>query len=90
MKLLFVNFGEKEMKYILPVLSTIRRSGINAEVYPDAAKMKKQLTYANNNHIPYVALAGDEEISKNLITLKDMATGEQKAMNVEQLISFLT
>ncbi len=89
-KLLFVNFGEKEMKYILPVLSTIRRSGINAEVYPDVAKMKKQLTYANNNHIPYVALAGDEEISKNLITLKDMATGEQKAMNVEQLISFLT
>ncbi|HYW95667.1 MAG TPA: histidine--tRNA ligase [Bacteroidales bacterium] len=89
-KLLFVNFGDRESRYILPLLSKIRHAGINAELYPDAAKMKKQLTYANNNQVPFVALIGEEEISKDLITFKDMATGEQKAMDVNQLISFLS
>ncbi len=89
-KLMFVNFGEKEARYILPVLSGIRRAGINAEIYPEAAKMKKQLTYANNNKIPYVALVGEDEISKNRITLKDMSTGEQRALDVKALISFLS
>lgn len=89
-KLLFVNFGDKESRYILPLLSKIRHAGIHAELYPDAAKMKKQLTYANNNHIPYVALVGEEEIKKEIITFKDMATGEQKGMDIQQLISFLS
>ncbi len=89
-QLLFVNFGDREARHILPMLSKIRRAGIHAEIYPDAAKMKKQLTYANNNHIPYVALVGEEEMAKNLVTFKDMATGEQKAMDVNQLIAFLS
>ncbi len=89
-KLMFVNFGEKEADYILPLLSKIRHAGINAEIYPDAARMKKQLSYANSNHIPFIALVGEEEISKNLITFKDMSTGEQKAMDLDQLISLLS
>ncbi len=89
-KLLFVNFGEQEARHVLPLLSRIRRAGINAVIYPDPAKMKKQLTYANNNRIPFVALVGEEEISGNLITLKDMVTGEQKTLNTEQLITFLS
>ena len=84
-ELLFVNFGEKEVDYLLPIISELRRDGICCELYPEAAKMKKQFTYADNNHIPYVALAGENEISKGVITLKDMETGEQKAVRPHAL-----
>lgn len=86
-KLMFVNFGDKEIRYILPLLNLIRKEGIAAEIYPDAAKLKKQMNYANALDIPYVAFVGDEEINNKTITLKDMTTGEQNAYTLQQLIS---
>ncbi len=88
-KLMFVNFGEKEEKYCLPVLKKIRDEGIPAEIYPDSVKMKKQMKYADNNNIPYVAIAGENEIKDNVFTLKNMVSGEQKSLNSEELIAFL-
>ena len=75
-QLLFINFGEKETCYCLPVVAKARQNGIRTEMFPDAAKMKKQMAYANANAIPYVALAGDDEIQKGVVTLKNMETGE--------------
>ncbi|MDR2087001.1 MAG: histidine--tRNA ligase [Dysgonamonadaceae bacterium] len=77
-KLLFVNFGEKEENYILPILAGLREKGINVEIYPEAAKMKKQLAYADANQIPYVVLAGESEMATGTLTLKNMLTGEQQ------------
>ena len=85
-QLLFVNFGESEAAYVLPALAAARRAGIRAEIYPDASKMKKQMQYANARQIPYVALAGESEIAAGIFTLKNMQTGEQKALTTEQLI----
>jgi histidyl-tRNA synthetase len=79
-KALFVNFGEKEENYILPLLAELRKKGINGEIYPEAAKMKKQLAYADANKIPYVVLAGESEIATGMLTLKNMLTGEQQAV----------
>jgi histidyl-tRNA synthetase len=70
----------------LPALAAARRAGIRAEIYPDASKMKKQMQYANARQIPYVALAGESEIAAGIFTLKNMQTGEQKALTTEQLI----
>ena len=86
-QLLFVNFGEAEAAYVLPALAAARRAGIRAEIYPDASKMKKQMQYANARQIPYVALAGESEIAAGIFTLKNMQTGEQKALTTEQLIT---
>ncbi|GAB4330827.1 MAG: histidine--tRNA ligase [Bacteroidales bacterium] len=80
-RVLFVNFGPAEADYILPLLNQLRQSGIAAELYPDAAKMKKQLSYANNKNIPWVVLAGEEEIKSGAITLKNMISGEQKRID---------
>lgn len=88
--LLFVNFGEKEEKYCLSLLSEIRKSGINAELYPDIAKMKKQMTYANKKGVSYVALVGENEINEGIINLKNMKTGEQSNVKLEKLISVVT
>lgn len=88
-KLLFINFGEKETAYCLPIIAKARERGIPAEMYPDAVKMKKQMAYANNNGIRYVALAGENEINKNKLTLKDMATGEQRLVSAEELVSIV-
>lgn len=88
-QLLFINFGEKETCYCLPVVAKARQNGIRTEMFPDAAKMKKQMTYANANAIPYVALAGDDEIQKGVVTLKNMETGEQKQVTPEQLIEIV-
>ena len=85
-KLLFINFGYREMTYCLPIIQQIRNYGISAELYPDAVKMKKQMSYANVNHIPFVAMAGDNEIAESKITLKDMRTGEQTLLTVEELV----
>ena len=84
-KLMFVNFGDNEVEYVLPVLAEIRAKGVNAEIYPDAAKMKKQMSYANDKNIPFVALAGENEMNENKFTLKNMITGEQTLVNVEEL-----
>lgn len=88
-QLLFINFGEKETCYCLPVVAKARQNGIRTEMFPNAAKMKKQMAYANANAIPYVALAGDDEIQKGVVTLKNMETGEQKQVTPEQLIEIV-
>lgn len=88
-QLLFINFGEKETAYCLPIAAEVRKAGLRVEVYPDKAKMKKQMSYANAKKIPFVALAGENEIAAGKVTLKDMATGEQKLVNTEELIACL-
>ena len=82
----FVNFGEKEEAHILPILSQLRSKGISAEIYPDAAKMKKQMTYADNTKAHFVAIVGENEISENRLTLKNMLTGEQEMVTLEVAI----
>ena len=86
-QVLFINFGEKETAYCLPIIAQVRQAGIRAEIYPDTAKMKKQMTYANAKQIPYVVLAGDNEIAEQKVTLKNMETGEQQLVTPEELIS---
>ncbi len=88
-KVLFVNFGEREEAYCLPVLAEIRKSGINAEIFPDSAKMQKQMTYANRKNIPFVVLAGESEMQTGKLTLKNMETGEQTSVSPEELINIL-
>ncbi|MDD2799313.1 MAG: histidine--tRNA ligase [Bacteroidales bacterium] len=85
-QILFVNFGEKEEEYCLPIISELRKAGIRVEMYPEAAKMKKQLGYADTKKIPYTAIVGENEIKERKIMLKNMQTGEQKLMNIEQII----
>ena len=90
-QLLFICFGEKEMRYSLPILNKVRARGIRAEIYPDASKMKKQMAYANAKQIPFVALVGENEMAEGKVTLKNMETGEQQMLEsdemIEQLIS---
>ena len=88
-KVLFVNFGEKEENYILPLLSKLRKKGISAEIYPEAIKMKKQMSYADTNKIAYVAIAGESEMQEGKVTLKNMTTGEQLLIDTEHLIEKL-
>jgi len=88
-QLLFVNFGEDEVKYILPMLGKLRNAGIRAELYPDQAKMKKQMTFANQSGIPFVALVGENEIRAQQVTLKNMETGEQQLVGFETLLTIL-
>ena len=85
-QLLFINFGEKEAAYCLPFVSASRAAGIRTEIFPDAAKMKKQMSYANAKQIPFVALAGENEMSEGKVTLKNMETGEQHLVSSEELI----
>lgn len=85
-QLLFINFGEKETAYCLPVAAAARKAGIRTEVFPDSVKMKKQMSYANAKQIPFVALAGENEIAEGKLTLKDMATGEQALVTPDELI----
>ncbi|WP_027456133.1 histidine--tRNA ligase [Xylanibacter brevis] len=86
-RLLFINFGERETAYCLPIISKVRARGIRTELYPDAAKMKKQMSYANAKQIPFVALAGESEIEQGKVTLKNMETGEQFCLDVDELIN---
>ena len=84
-KVLFVNFGPAEEKYCLPRLSELHEAGIPAEIFPDAAKIKKQLDYANRKNIPYVVLVGENEMKEGKLTLKDMKTGEQSLLSWKEL-----
>lgn len=84
--MLFINFGDKETTYCLPTLRLCRESGIRTEIYPDNAKMKKQMAYANAKNIPFVVLAGETEMSEGKLTLKNMTTGEQKLVSPTELI----
>lgn len=89
-QLLFINFGEKETAYCLPVAAAARKAGIRTEVFPDSVKMKKQMSYANAKHIPFVALAGENEIAEGKLTLKNMTTGEQSLVTPEELIAAIS
>lgn len=88
-QLLFVNFGSNEAAYCLPLLIKARQAGIRSELYPDAVKMKKQMGYANDKQIPFVAIVGENEMKENLILLKDMCTGEQEKLTFKDLIEKL-
>ena len=85
-QLLFINFGEQETAYCLPLLNKVRAKGVRAELYPDAAKMKEQMSYANAKAIPFVALAGETEMAAGKVTLKNMETGEQEMVDVDELV----
>ena len=86
-QLLFVNFGEAEAAYVLPVLAQVRAVGICAEIYPDAAKMKKQMSYANAKMVPFVAIVGENEMKEGKVMLKNMTSGEQSLVTPEELVA---
>ena len=88
-QLLFVNFGEREADYCLGLLRSVRQAGIRAEIYPDAAKLKKQMGYANAKNIPFVALVGETEMAEGVLTLKDMVSGEQQRLTPDALVQKL-
>ena len=89
LKLLFVNFGEKEQLQCMKLVKEIRQNGIDCELYPTAAKMQKQMKYANDIRVQYVALVGEDEMNENLIQLKNMESGEQEEMSLEEVIFHL-
>ena len=86
-RILFVSFGEKELLYCLPLLNSLRNKGINAEIYPEPAKMKKQMSYADNKRIPFVAIVGETEMNEGKVMLKNMKTGEQSLVTLEELLA---
>ena len=88
-QVLFINFGEQETAYCLSIINNVRARGIRAEIFPDSAKMKKQMAYANAKQIPFVALAGENEIKEGKLTLKNMSTGEQQMLTPEEVIEKL-
>ena len=86
-RLLFVNFGEAEAAYSLPILAQVRAAGISAEIFPDAVKMKKQMSYANQKQIPYVAIVGETEMAQGKVMLKNMQSGEQQLLGPDELVA---
>jgi histidyl-tRNA synthetase len=86
---LFVNFGEKETQFCLPIVKSLRDNGISVELYPDATKLKKQFKYADDRNVKFTAIVGESEMEKNEVTLKNMETGEQTAVKVDELIKSL-
>ena len=89
-QVLFINFGERETAYCLPIIAKVRGAGIRAEYYPDQAKMKKQMVYANAKQIPFIVLAGESEMAEGKVTLKNMATGEQRLLTADEIIESIT
>jgi len=88
-KAIFLNFGEKEVEYALPALLKLRTENIACELYPDAVKIGKQMNYANAKCIPFVIIAGENEINEKLFTLKNMNSGEQKKVTVNEMIKII-
>ena len=88
-KVMFINFGETEGRVALKHIMQIRKAGISAELYPEASKMKKQMSYADAKQIEYVAIVGESEIAEGKIALKNMATGEQLSLTIDELIEKL-
>ena len=88
-RVLFVNFGDAEMAYSLPLLARLRAAGISAEIYPDSAKMKKQMAYANAKAVPFVVIVGENEMAEGKVMLKNMTTGEQRLLTGEELVEAL-
>lgn len=89
-QIMFANFGVKEAQYCLKAITRLRRAGINAELFPDSGRMKKQMSYADNKKIKFVALVGESEMNENLITLKNMESGEQRKISIDELIKEFT
>ncbi len=88
-KVLFINFGAEESRFALQQIKKLRAAGISAELYPDNAKMKKQMKFANDKHVQFVALAGEQEITSNVVNIKNMISGDQQAISVNELINSL-
>ena len=88
-QVLFINFGEQETAHCLHIINKVRARGIRAEIFPDTSKMKKQMSYANAKQIPFVVLAGESEIKEGKVTLKNMETGEQQMLTIDELINTL-
>ena len=88
-EVLFINFGEKESAYCLPILKTWRENGIASELYPEAAKMKKQMLYADRKKVKYVILAGEDEINSSMLSVKNMITGEQKKIEKDRIVEMV-
>ena len=86
-QVIFLNMGDAETAFVLPVLKRLREAGVPAEIYADAAKFKKQMSYANDRAIPYVAIVGESELQNGVIALKDMTSGEQQNLTPDELIS---
>ena len=89
-QVLFINFGEAEADFCLPIATKVRAAGMSVELYPDSAKMKKQMAYANSKSIPFVVLVGENEINQGKVTLKNMITGDQQLVSAEELIAIVT
>jgi len=88
-QLLAINFGLKERNYCLPALENLRSIGVQCEMYPEPAKIKKQFQYADKNHIPFVLMAGEEEMKQEMFSLKDMRSGDQQQLMLEQISDVL-
>jgi histidyl-tRNA synthetase len=88
--IMFANFGAIESSYCLPLLKQLRSAGISSELYPQKAKMKKQMNYANTKGVQFVVLVGENEMESGVLTVKDMNTGEQSALNISELIKQLS
>ena len=88
-RLLFINFGEREAARCLEYAAAARKKGVSTEVYPDTVKMKNQMAYANAQHIPFVALVGESELAENRLTLKNMETGEQQQLSIEEALAII-
>jgi histidyl-tRNA synthetase len=88
-KILFVSFGQNELLYCLPWLNVLRNKGINTEIYPEPAKMKKQMSYADNKRIPYVAIVGETEMNEEKVMLKNMKSGEQQLCSLDEILEIL-
>jgi len=88
-QILFATFGENEFNYALNLLKEVRNNGISAEIYPEPVKMKKQMSYADNKAIPYVAIVGETEMAENKVMLKNMVTGEQQLLDIAGVVAIL-
>ncbi|MBQ6047470.1 MAG: histidine--tRNA ligase [Bacteroidales bacterium] len=89
-KVLFINFGEAEQRYCISCVTKLRRAGVSAIMYPESAKMKKQMDYANRKGVPFVAFVGEKEVADSTVTLKDMRSGEQTTMAVGEVVDYIT
>ena len=87
---LFINFGEKEENYVFPILLQLRKKGVSCEIYPEAVKLQKQLSYADSNKVPFVVMAGENEITTGKLTVKNMSTGEQFQCNAGELCKIVS
>ena len=88
-QILFVNFGQIEAAAAMKSVKALRMAGVAAEVYPDQAKMKKQMSYADAMKIPYVAIIGESELAEGKITLKNMTSGEQTLTDISGIVEML-